>query len=182
MESVRPKRSILESHLNEMKYETKAGENEFVVDIESDGSLEIDGDSVDYDFQVGKDPSLYSLILGNRSYELRVVTEGDHYRVLLQGENIPVEVYDERRRRLESVKAELGGTSGELLIKAPMPGLVVDVLVAAGDAVTQGQTLVILESMKMHNEFKASRDAVVSQVRVQVDDKVLRDDTLLILE
>lgn len=182
MEAIRSERSIRKSHLVQMKYETKAGENEFVVDIENDGSLVIDGESVGYDFQVGKDPSLYSLILGNRSYELRVVTEGEHYRVLLQGENIPVEVYDERRRRMESVKAVLGGKSGELLIKAPMPGLVVDVLVAAGDTVSEGQTLVILESMKMHNEFKASRDAVVSQVRVQVDDKVLRDDTLLILE
>ena len=165
-----------------MKYETTAGEESFAIDIEDDGSLRFDGERLDYDFQVGKDPNLYSLILDNKSYELRVVPEGDQYRVLLNGENILVEVFDERRRRLEGVKAVLGEAGGEQLVKAPMPGLVVDVLVKAGDAVVEGQTLVILESMKMHNEFKAKRDTVVKQVCVKVNDKVQRDDTLLILE
>ena len=165
-----------------MKYEVKAGKEEFVIDLENDGALSLNGEEVAYDFQVGKDPSLYSLILDRRSYELRVVPDGEHYRVLLQGENIPVEVYDERMRRLESVKAVLGGAGGELLIKAPMPGLVVDVLVEPGDEVSEDQTLVILESMKMHNEFKANREAIVKEVRIKKNDKVQRDDTLLILE
>lgn len=165
-----------------MRYETTAGEESFAIDIEDDGSLLLNGERLEYDFQVGKDPSLYSLILDNRSYELRVIPEGDTFRVLLNGENIPVEVFDERRRRLEGVKAVLGEAGGEQLIKAPMPGLVVDVLVEADASVVEGQTLVILESMKMHNEFKAKRDAIVKQVCVKVGDKVQRDDTLLILE
>ncbi len=165
-----------------MKYLSQAGSREYAIEIEKDGAVLVDGERFEFDLQAGKDPSLYSLILGNRSYELRVTADGDHYRVLLQGENIPVEVFDERRRRMESVKAILGGASGEQLVKAPMPGLVVDVLVSPGDAVGKGQALIILESMKMHNEFKASGDAVVSQVRVKAGDKVQKDDTLLVLE
>jgi len=165
-----------------MKYEVKVVEEDFVVDLENDGALSLDGEEIEYDFQVGKDPNLYSLILGRKSYELRVVPDGDHYRVLLQGENIPIEVYDERMRRLESVKAVLGERGGEQLIKAPMPGLVVDVLVVPGDEVAEDQTLVILESMKMHNEFKSNRASVVKEVRVEKNDKVQRDDVMLILE
>ena len=47
-----------------------------------------------------------------------------------------------------------------------MPGVVIDLLVDEGDEVEEGQTLLILESMKMHNEFKSPRQATVKDVRV----------------
>ena len=63
-----------------------------------------------------------------------------------------------------SVPAPAGGT-GEA-VPAPMPGTIVDIRVAAGDAVKQGQTLVVLEAMKMENDIVSPRDGVVTKFDV----------------
>ena len=64
-------------------------------------------------------------------------------------------------------------------LSAPMHGLVVDVPVHEGDQVTKGQTLVVLESMKMQNEIKAPRDGVVGRIRVKPGESVEQKQTLL---
>jgi pyruvate carboxylase subunit B len=76
-----------------------------------------------------------------------------------------LEAVDERTRHIRSLagtgdKAVKGG-----VVKAPMPGLVVRVLVAIGDLVVAGQGLVVLEAMKMENELKAPAAGVVREVR-----------------
>jgi biotin carboxyl carrier protein len=62
-----------------------------------------------------------------------------------------------------------------------MPGLVIDVAVKVGDFVEAGQTLVVVESMKMHNEFKAPRAGTVRAVRVATGAKVAPNTILLTL-
>ncbi|MBT3584258.1 MAG: biotin/lipoyl-binding protein [Halobacteriovoraceae bacterium] len=70
------------------------------------------------------------------------------------------------------------GNDGELLTQ--MPGKVVKILVATGDEVVEGQTLVILEAMKMENEIKAGLDGVVKNIHVSVGDAL--DQGVLMLE
>lgn len=164
-----------------MKYEVTAGSQVFQVEVEDDGQVRLDGEAVSYDFQEARDPNLYSLILDKESHEMRISVEDEAYQVLLMGDNIAVTVLDERSRRLAGVRKRLGADSGDVLVKAPMPGLIIDVLVKVGDEVALGQTLVILESMKMHNEFKAPRNAKVKEIRVEVGDKVLPKQTMVIL-
>ena len=69
------------------------------------------------------------------------------------------------------------GPSGGFV--APMPGVVLDMRVAPGDAVTKGQTLVILEAMKMEHHMNAAEDGVVDQVFVNAGDQVVKDAVLL---
>lgn len=63
-------------------------------------------------------------------------------------------------------RALLAGNQSDIA-KAPMPGVTIDVLVAVGDEVTAGQALLIIESMKMQMEIKASRAGVVEQVNAR---------------
>jgi biotin carboxyl carrier protein len=63
-----------------------------------------------------------------------------------------------------------------------MPGLVIDIPVKEGDQVSEGDVLVILESMKMQNELTAPRAGTVTQIQVSVNDNVERKESLLILE
>lgn len=165
-----------------MKYEVTAGSQTFKIEIDSHDRLTVDGEELAYDFQVSRDPNLFSIILANRSYELRATAEGEGYRVFLRGDSIEVKVEDERQRRLAKAQQAMGGAAGEILVKAPMPGLIIDVLVEAGQEVAGEETLVILESMKMHNEFKAPRDCVIKEARVKTGDKVSQNDVMLILE
>ena len=66
--------------------------------------------------------------------------------------------------------------------KCPLPGTVLSVKVAVGDTVSRGQTLVVLEAMKMENNIDADRAGVVKQVLVQQGATVMEGDNLIVIE
>ena len=68
---------------------------------------------------------------------------------------------------------------GDSALRAPMPGKIVRVNVSEGDAVSQGDALVVLESMKMENTLSSSLDGVVKSVHVSADDSVQQGQTLV---
>ena len=72
-------------------------------------------------------------------------------------------------------------TSGSS-VKCPLPGTVLSVKVAVGDTVAAGQTLVVLEAMKMENNIDADRGGVVKQVLVQQGATVMEGDVLIVIE
>ena len=86
-------------------------------------------------------------------------------------------VLDQRALLMAQRKGGLTAGSGE--VNSPMPGLIVDVLVSVGDKVTQGDTVVILESMKMQNELKAPRDGVVQTVNAAAGQSVEKGNLLI---
>ena len=67
-------------------------------------------------------------------------------------------------------------------IKCPLPGTVLSVKVAVGDSVAVGQTLVVLEAMKMENNIDADRAGVVKQIFVQQGATVMEGDNLIVIE
>jgi biotin carboxyl carrier protein len=75
----------------------------------------------------------------------------------------------------------VGGTAGATPVNAPMPGNILDVKVAVGDAVKSGQVLVILEAMKMENDIVAPCDGVVASVNVRKGDTANAGDALVTL-
>jgi biotin carboxyl carrier protein len=162
-----------------MKYYATIDEQTFEIEINQLGELCIDGECAVVDFQSIAGSSIYSLLLGNVSYEALVEARDEGYEVLLQGTLYRVSVQDERMRRLAEAARGFAPPSGEIAVKAPMPGLVVDVAVREGQAVEAGSILVILESMKMENELRAPRDGVVSQVRVYQGQTVEQHETLV---
>ena len=155
-----------------MKYITTVNDQEFIIDINDDGHVQIDDELLDIDFQGIPGTPLYSLIINGQSYEVAVDDNDELYQVMLKSTLYEVKVEDERTRRLAGL---IGGPPvivGEALIKAPMPGVIVSVPAQEGQTVTKGDIVVVLESMKMQNEFKAPKDGVVSSVRVAPGDKV----------
>jgi biotin carboxyl carrier protein len=68
--------------------------------------------------------------------------------------------------------ARTGGGSSDGRVQAPMPGGIIAVHVHEGDHVTAGQPLVVLESMKMHNEITSPADGVVQRIHSKVGDQV----------
>ena len=71
-----------------------------------------------------------------------------------------------------AAKPAATGTAGSVKINAPMPGKIVDVKVKVGDAVKKGQTVLVLEAMKMENEICAPQDGTVATVECSVGDSV----------
>ena len=66
-------------------------------------------------------------------------------------------------------------------MKAPLPGRITHVAVQAGDTVAPGQTLLVIEAMKMENELKASAPGTVREVRVAVSQAVNAGDVLVVI-
>jgi biotin carboxyl carrier protein len=110
------------------------------------------------------DPETWSLIVEGASREVTVVPGG------AAGESIvgvgPVSVAVSFNGRRRSGRREDGGHagSGPQRIVAPMPGKIVRVLVAPGEAVCARQPVVVIEAMKMENELRATRDGTVAEI------------------
>lgn len=155
-----------------MKYVTTVGDEKFTIDINQAGEITVNGEVVNVDMLQMQDTTMYSAVINGQSHDIRM-NEGDGvYVVQLSGEVFDVVVEDERTRRLAGLKSSSADMTGEAIIKAPMPGVVVEILVTPGQEVEKGDIVVILESMKMQNEFKAPRAGKVHAVRVSPGDKI----------
>ena len=69
-----------------------------------------------------------------------------------------------------------------MLVKSPLPGVVNDILVKIGDTVNVGQTVLILEAMKMENNINAIKSGKVTAIKVNKGDSVLEGTELIIIE
>lgn len=137
----------------------------------------VDGRPVVFDFQPLR-PGVYSLILDHRVYTVQVAAGERGDEVTIGPYRSTVVVEDERTallRRLTRAEED----KGPLTIDSPMPGLIVRLLVAAGQPVKRGQPLAIIEAMKMENEIKSPADGVVAAVFVRERDIVEKDGRLL---
>lgn len=164
-----------------MNYIATVGEQTLRITINDGEDVLIDGERVAVDQQTSLNGTLYSLLVNGRSYALRLQPMDQCYRVQVAGETHDVCVVDERTHRLAGLRGDPGTHSGEVVLRAPMPGVIVEVAVKEGAAVEKGQTLVVLESMKMHNEFKAPRAGRLHSVRVASGQRVEKNAVMLTL-
>jgi len=164
-----------------VKYSTTVGGKTFSIDVNRENEVTVDGEVVPLNMISINQATAYSLLLNNDSYEVLVDEESGDYQVLLQGHLFNIHVEDERARRLAQASRGFTPASGEIQIKAPMPGLIAAIPVIEGQLVKKGDVLLVLESMKMENELKAPRDGSVSAVRVTSRQTVEQNQTLLVL-
>lgn len=167
-----------------MAFVAKLGEQNYTVEIEEIGKsvyrVSVDG----HEFLVdGKKTGRtnYSLLVQNRSFEIEVDNAEDEYRVLVDGRNYHVHLVDERRLRVGEAQSGMQ-IRGRQNVSVPMPGKVIAVLVAEGDAVEKGQGLVIVEAMKMENEVRSPITGEVKEVRVKPGEVVEGGATLIVVE
>ncbi len=162
-----------------MKYIASIEGKEIEVEIIDEKHIRVGERLLDVDFESVSGQPVYSLIMDGKSYEAFVYPDEDNWQVLLRGRLFPVTVEDEREKRLRNAAGGAVAESGEFHLKAPMPGLIVAVLVNEGDLIEKGQVLVVLESMKMQNELKAPRAGTIGRVRVKANETVEQKQTLL---
>ncbi|MBM7559490.1 DUF2118 domain-containing protein [Marinitoga litoralis] len=85
-------------------------------------------------------------------------------------------------KKVETPKpAETHVSSGNNVVKAPLPGVVVDITVSEGARVSKGQKLLVIEAMKMENEILSDYDGVVEKILVKKGDNVDGDQDLIII-
>jgi biotin carboxyl carrier protein len=167
-----------------MAFIAKLGEQSYTVEIEETGKsvyrISVDGNEFLVD---GKKTGRtnYSLIVDNRSFEIEVDNSEDEYRVLVDGRSYRIDLVDERRMRVGGGQSGLQ-LQGRQKVSVPMPGKVIAILVAAGDAVEKGQGLAIVEAMKMENEVHSPIAGEVMEIKVKAGDTVEGGAVLMIVE
>jgi biotin carboxyl carrier protein len=162
-----------------MKYIAEVDGLEFPVEILDEHHIRFGENVLEVDLAAVSGEPLYSLIVNGESFEGYVYPDEAGWQVLLFGQFYQVHVEDEREKRLKSAIQGTARSSGEYVLKAPMPGLVVSVQVSEGDAVEKGQILIILESMKMQNELRAPLSGTVARLRIKAGESVEQKQTLL---
>jgi len=162
-----------------MHHAFKLRDTEYNVELSraADGyRLHIGDRVVPMDVQAGADGRTW-LTLDGEHHEVVVATRGDEVFVHVDGEAFELR-YEHPLKRLA---AALGGNAADS-VTAPMPGSLVAVHVKTGDAVKLGQTLLVMESMKMETAIVAPRDGAVKEVHFAPGQTFDRDVTLLTLE
>ena len=162
-----------------MKYITTVDDQQFEIEVVDEHHIRIGDRLLQVDFESVSGQPVFSLILDGRSYESFVYQGEEDWDVLLRGRQYQVKVEDEREKRLRAAAGGGIAEGGEFHLKAPMPGLVVAILVEEGQDVKKGQVLLILESMKMQNELKAPRDGVIGRIRVKAGESVEQKQAML---
>lgn len=117
----------------------------------------------------------YEVSVDDRTEPIWVVVDHDTVFIHAFGRSWRTEVID------PSERSATGAEQADLAT-APMPGTVITIAVSVGDAVTAGQPLVVIESMKMQSEIVAWRDGVVERVHMRIGDTFDRGAGLVELE
>ncbi len=159
-----------------MKYVAVINDQSYEIEIDNDGAILVNGELRDVDF-LNLGGSLYSIITENKSLEAVIDDDEGKIAVMMGGQLFETQVLDERAMLLMQRRGGLKITSGE--VNAPMPGLIVMVTVELGQNVEQGDTVVILESMKMQNELKSPVAGVVTAIHVEASQAVDKGDMLV---
>ena len=164
------------------RLEVRVDGTTFIVEVEElpAGGLQVrvDGRPVDVDARLPQSGT-GSLLLDGVSYAVDLGEGPGEIHVVVDGEAFRVQVGDHAGRR-RAVPAGPGGVPGQRLA-APMPGKVVAVLVEVGQVVEPGAQLVVLEAMKMENEFRASAGGVVREIHVVPGQAVNAGDLLVVV-
>src|SRR3989304_5007080 len=119
--------------------------------------------------------SLYALLIDGRPHELFALERAEGYDIVIGWDRYSVGVNARDRRGPPPPAGEQTleeHPAGGWAVLSPMAGGVVEVYAKAGDAVAEGDVLMLIEAMKMNNELRAQREGTVREVHVQVGQRV----------
>lgn len=162
-----------------MKYFVTIGGHDIPVEVDGD-RVGVSGREVTAHLSPIPGTPIRHLLLD--AVSVPVVVERDStgmWHLTLEGVRYDIRVVDERTRHIAGLTGAAGTRAGPAVLKAPMPGLVVRVLVIPGQAVEAGKGLVVLEAMKMENELRATTSGVVQRVVVSAGQPVEKGQPLV---
>ncbi len=172
-----------------MFYYTSCDDEQLKIEVidDPDGHTRVilpDGREMRVDLQAALGENFFSLLVDKESHEVyrEKGEEAGDYNLTLDGQTYQVRVATERQHRFATLAPNAHAQSGEVTVKAPMPGLVSIVSVEIGQEVAQGQRLIVLEAMKMENELRAPKAGKIKAINVSAGQTVEQNRALVVLE
>jgi biotin carboxyl carrier protein len=152
--------------------------------MKDDKSGTIDGKAFEWDVLEVKEGSFH-ILRDSKSYLLEVI-KADHnekaFTVSVNGNKYQLSVKDKFDELLKSLGMDSMKSSKVNEIKAPMPGLVLDIRVSEGDEVKKGDAILVLEAMKMENILKSPSDGKVKKINVKKGQAVEKNQVMIMFE
>jgi len=165
-------------------YKIIAKENTYDIDFEGRNQGTVNGENFRIDTSTDVNGRIH-LLKNNKSYDVEIV-EADFnlkkFVVKVNGSKYELEAKD----RLDLLLKELGmenlSESKVKDIKAPMPGLVLELKISEGQEISKGDAILVLEAMKMENILKSPTDGIVKSISVKIGDAVEKNQVLIDFE
>ncbi|MDX2003187.1 MAG: biotin/lipoyl-containing protein [Chitinophagales bacterium] len=155
---------------------------DFEVELQK-GELSLFGEHVSWDMTESANGNFH-IIQNGKSYSVQVIEakyEEKAFTIRVNGNDYTLQVKDKYDLLLQQLGLSDKMSSKVNDIKAPMPGLVLNILVEDGQTVKKGDSILILEAMKMENVLKSPGDGTVKTVKVQKGDAVEKGQVLILM-
>ena len=152
----------------------------YKVEVGRDGRVAVEGRELEASLTATGTPHGHSLLVGGSSFALLASRgHGGEWQLEINGRTVPARVLDAHRARVRELSVAAGEGGEVASLRAPMPGLVVGVAVDEGEAVEEGDTVLIVEAMKMENELRAPGPARVTRVLAAPGEAVEKGQVLV---
>lgn len=164
-----------------MKYIATIDDQEFAIDVHANGQV-FDISVEDYERSIDCkriSPSRYSLLIDGKSYLMQVQKNQTGFEVFFHNQPVKVMIKDEVDLLRE--KFGMGDIAAEMhgVVQAPIPGMVVQIVVEEGQTVAQDAGLMVIEAMKMENEIKAPIAGNIKKIHVEQGQNIDKDAILI---
>ena len=137
------------------------------------------------DISTISDNETFHILDDNKSYKVELISHdasGKNLTLRINGNTYTTKLSDKYDRLIDQLGMKIVGSQSTGDIKAPMPGLVLDILVEVGQTVSKGDKVLILEAMKMENIIKTTGDGIIKAIHAQKGKPVDKGTLLIELE
>ena len=158
--------------------------NTLKISVNKEHQFEFSEDQILAVDAVSLDQQNFHVVHNNTSYHAQVVEEdfvNKTYTIVVNNNEYVVSIANHLDQLIKEMGFEVGKTKLVNAIKAPMPGLILEIAVEIGQEVQEGDNLLILEAMKMENELPAPCDGTVKSVNVTKGASVNTADVLVVI-
>jgi len=134
---------------------------------------------------VNTSPSGYHILHKNKAFKAKLILDDfqkKQYTIRINSNTYQVTILDELDLLIEKMGFSSGNNKKMNHIKAPMPGIIIGLEIKEGDAIKEGDTLLILEAMKMENAITSPKDGIVKSIHIKLNDTVEKGKLLIELE
>ena len=168
-----------------MKLQAELKNETYEIEVKRDGDKVFARvDEREYQLEASEvEPNVFLLKNDNKIYEFFVVPQTEKtapYKVKIKNQEFEINLFDPKRLRGAGAENEHGDGVAE--IKTAMPGKLVRVLTKVGAEINKGDSVLVVEAMKMQNEMKSPKDGIVKEIRFEEGATVNAGDVLAIIE
>lgn len=157
----------------------------FKIKVNNSQTFEVTTDGMERLDAIEIAPEKFHVLQDNTSVKAEILSSDFNnkmYSVKVNNNTYEVDIYDQLDQQIEALGFEIGASKQVNDIKAPMPGLILEINVKEGQDVKENEPLLILEAMKMENVINSPREGVIKSLNVKQGETVDKNALLITFE